>query len=98
MGRYVRGSDNFEYKYRGSPCLCELEDVSGVGRTEIFPEIAFCEVDDGEDLICHLNGENDCIPVDQNETAFDTFRDFFCSMKKYFENADTSMTSGSSSR
>ncbi len=89
MGSYIRDEDGFEYRYRGAPCLCDLEVEAEVGNTEIFPQLVFSGVDNGEDLVCLLNGDNDCIPVDENETPFETFRDFFLSIKKYFENADT---------
>lgn len=89
MGQYVRGEDDFEYKYRLAACLCDLEQDADVGSTEIYPQLVFCEVNDGDDLVFILSGENDCIPVDENETPFEAFRDFFISIKKYFDNADT---------
>jgi hypothetical protein len=89
MGQYVRGDNGFEYRYQGPPCLCELEDEADVGKTELLPQITFAEVDDGNDLVCFLSGNHDSIPVDENETPFEAFRDFFISIRKYFENADT---------
>lgn len=88
MGRLVRGEGDFEFEYPGTPCLCDLAFESGAGRTMIFPEITFCEVDDGEDFVCHLSGGNNTIPVDESEASFDAFRDFFMSLRSYFENAD----------
>ena len=88
MGRYVRGEDGFEYPYRGEASLCDLGYESGIGHTEIFPELCFVGVDQGEDLVFYLNGDTDCIPVDNRERPFDVFRDFFFSVQKYFSNAD----------
>jgi len=89
MGQYIRGDDGFEYRYQGPPCLFELEEEAEVGKTELLPEITFVEVDEGDDVVCLLSGNHDCIPVDENETPFEAFRDFFMSIRKYFENADT---------
>lgn len=88
MGRYIQGEDGFEYQYRGDALLCELGFESRIGKTEIFPELCFVGVDNGEDLVFYLNGETDCIPVDNREHPFDVFRDFFFSVQKYFSNAD----------
>ena len=89
MGRYIRGGYNFEYEYLRDASLCDLAIVSRVGKCELFPEICFVGVTDGDqDLIFYLNGENDCIPVDNQEPPFDVFRDFFFSTQKYFINAD----------
>ncbi len=73
----------------GVSALCDLGFVSRLGATDIFPELCFVGVDDDdEDLVFYLNGETDCIPVDNRERPFEVFRDFFFSIQKYFSNAD----------
>ena len=68
--------------------MCDLSFESRIGQAEIFPELCFVGVADGDDLVCYLSGETDCIPVDSREHPFEVFRDFFFSVQKYFSNAD----------